>query len=266
MLTYIKDSFIKTTGKRKRVFALYSCSYCKKEVEKNKDNITYRNVDNCGCQPKKLKPLPKEINSVRIVSDLGMDEKFNKRKAIFKCHCGKDFEAIINAVKTKQKMSCGCLRGGHNYTHQLSKHPLYRKWSGMIARTENKKGIGYHRYGGRGISVCREWRNDFMSFYDWAINNGWDEGLTIDRIDVNGNYEPSNCQWITMKENNIKDRKVTILNKFKKQEILKRYQTENITVTKLANEYGTYKKAISDIIKQNNLKIENRRLKCYQKL
>ena len=218
-------------------------------------------MDNCGCQPKKLKPLPKEINGIKVVSDLGMDRAYNKRKAIFKCHCGNNFEAIINAVKTKQKMSCGCLRGGHYYTNQLSKHPLYRKWAGMIARTENKKGIRYHRYGGRGIVVCKEWRNDFMSFYNWAINNGWSDGLTIDRIDVDGNYEPSNCQLITMKENNIKDRKVTMLNKFKKEEILKRYQSENITVTKLASEYGTYKKAISDIIKQNNLNIENRRTK-----
>ena len=59
---------------------------------------------------------------------------------------------------------------------------------------------GYERYGGRGIKICEEWINNPDSFYDWAINNGYKKGLTLDRIDVNGNYEPSNCRWVTKKE------------------------------------------------------------------
>lgn len=71
----------------------------------------------------------------------------------------------------------------------------------MIYRCENKNYIEFARYGGRGISVCNEWRKNFKSFYDWAMLNGYSDDLTIDRIDVDRNYEPSNCQWLTRSEN-----------------------------------------------------------------
>ena len=70
----------------------------------------------------------------------------------------------------------------------------------MINRCEKPKCVGFDNYGARGIKVCEEWRNDFQSFYDWAIANGYSDELSIDRIDVNGNYEPSNCRWATTKE------------------------------------------------------------------
>ena len=70
----------------------------------------------------------------------------------------------------------------------------------MIRRCHHKKDKDYKNYGERGISVCQKWRDDFMSFYDWAMNNGYNETLTLDRIDNDGNYEPSNCRWATIKE------------------------------------------------------------------
>lgn len=86
-------------------------------------------------------------------------------------------------------------------THRLSNHPLYHCLAGMIQRCTNKKNAAYKYYGGRGILLCAEWRNNFEAFYLWAIDNGWEKGLTIDRINNDGNYEPGNCRWVTLKEN-----------------------------------------------------------------
>ena len=210
---------------------------------------------------RKLKPLPEIINGVEVIKDLGMNEQIPaKRIAQFRCSCGKLFIGKINTVKVGHKTSCGCKRAGRP-THKLSKHPLYRKWSGMITRTTNKKERCYKNYGQRGIIICDEWRNDFLKFYNWAINNGWEKGLTIDRIDVNGNYEPNNCQWLTMKENSMKDRYSEFIKNNKTKEICWRYQAEHITITELAIQYSTYKVVISKILKDNGIKIKHRRMK-----
>jgi len=76
-------------------------------------------------------------------------------------------------------------------------HKLHPIWRGMKARCYNPKALKYKHYGARGIEICDEWRNSYQKFYDWAINNGYVEGLTLDRINVNGNYEPTNCRWVT---------------------------------------------------------------------
>lgn len=84
--------------------------------------------------------------------------------------------------------------------HGKSKHPLYRKWHDMKKRCYNKNVDRYKSYGGVGIKVCDEWKNSFISFYDWSISNGWKPGLTIERIDISKDYSPSNCKYISMKE------------------------------------------------------------------
>lgn len=103
-------------------------------------------------------------------------------------------------------------KNNHKYKkHGMSKTRLYRIWAAMKSRCYNPQKDHYSEYGGRGIEVCDEWRLDFVSFMNWAIQNGYSEQLTLDRIDVNGNYCPENCRWITIREQNYNKRTTTIV-------------------------------------------------------
>lgn len=87
----------------------------------------------------------------------------------------------------------------NNIKRSQKTNRLYRTWLNMKRRCDNKRSDKYKYYGARGIVVCDEWLHDFRAFHDWAINNGYRDDLTIDRIDVDGNYEPSNCKWVDQK-------------------------------------------------------------------
>lgn len=121
-----------------------------------------------------------------------------------KCDCGK--ECVKNAFYLNEgcTRSCGCLVRANPsknfFKHGHTNTKLYGVWCGIKRRCYCKTGPKYIRYGGRGITVCDEWRDDFMAFYNWAMANGYKEGLTIDRINNDGNYEPNNCRWVTAKE------------------------------------------------------------------
>lgn len=93
------------------------------------------------------------------------------------------------------------------YKHGMTGTRLYRIWQGMKQRCNNPNKQGYGDYGGKGIKVCEEWENSFETFYDWATGNGYSDTLTIDRKDSSGNYEPSNCRWLTLEENSGRSRK-----------------------------------------------------------
>ena len=132
------------------------------------------------------------------------------------CDCGNKTIAEGTRVTHGGTLSCGCLQketASKNFsTHRKTNTRLYHIWASIIARCENVNNNRYKNYGGRGICICDEWRKDFLSFYEWALSNGYNDNLSIDRIDVNGNYEPSNCRWANAKEqanNTTKNRYIT---------------------------------------------------------
>ncbi len=117
------------------------------------------------------------------------------------CDCGKETVVYRGALTSGDIISCGCYHQEHNSEfskkHGLSSHPLYKIWSGIVQRCTNKNAENYKRYGGRGITICDEWRNNFQSFYDWSLSNGYSKSLTIDRKNNEKGYSPDNCRWST---------------------------------------------------------------------
>lgn len=128
-----------------------------------------------------------------------LDFKSEKKKGYFyiECICTNKKWMRSESILNERFVSCGCGIVGGTKIHGMTNTRLFRIWSGMKNRCNDKNDPDY---GGRGINICKEWKNDFLEFYNWSMKNGYSDDLSIDRIDVNGNYEPDNCKWATSLE------------------------------------------------------------------
>ena len=142
---------------------------------------------------KKIDIVGKRFGKLTVIEECKEHDKHNKIVYKCLCDCGNICYKQSSPLRTGRTKSCGCLKPGKSSTK------LYNIYHSMKKRCYNRHDPRFERWGKRGIKVCSEWLDDFMNFYTWAINNGYQEGLTIDRIDNDKDYSPDNCRWTTSK-------------------------------------------------------------------
>jgi hypothetical protein len=149
---------------------------------------------------KNVNYIGKKFGKLTIVS-LISNKYLYETKAICLCECGRTHVVRLNSLTSGATKSCGCInKKGTHWTHGKTHHRLYSIYNNIKTRCYNPKTWCYYRYGGRGIKMFEEWLKDFSKFYKWAVNNGYKENLTIDRINNDGDYCPENCRWVSRKQ------------------------------------------------------------------
>ena len=214
-----------TKGGQYKVTWVCRCT-CGKEFEADGEKIRHGKVYSCGCKryagrDRFYEDLTgKQFGRLTVIRRLKPEEITTRQyNWLCKCTCGAEVKASANKLKTGHTRSCGCLKnefsiGAVTRTHGKTQTRLYHVHASMKRRCYAPKTASYKYYGARGIRVCDEWLGEhgFENFYQWAMAAGYDENKpakdqSIDRIDVNGNYEPGNCRWADSRTQNLNKRK-----------------------------------------------------------
>jgi len=216
---------IRYQGKNEKGIHTWVCRCeCGNVVVARGDVLRYGKTRSCGClahetyaasgRKSKGRPSPRLIDltgqnfGFLTVIERGENSRTGQTRWRCRCICGRETLVLTSSLRRKQTISCGCM-GLLHATQAKIKHGdapfrrtkgLYTTWAAMKRRCNNPNSTQYKYYGGKGIKVCEEWQ-DYRQFKAWALSHGYAEGLTIDRIDSGKDYEPENCQWITMREN-----------------------------------------------------------------
>lgn len=179
-----------------------------------------------------------------------------------KCkNCGKITSKSISRMKDTVRHgypnTCGCVITKSNGDNKKGeRHRLYSIWNNIISRTECEKAPQYKYYGERGIKMCDKWRDNYLQFKSWALKHGYKESLTIDRIDVNGNYEPNNCRWVDMQQQvrNKRNNKMYTIDGVEKclEDWCKYYNINRNTVNKRLRLNWDIKRALTQPVKKQN--------------
>lgn len=193
----------------KYVYEIYNSefkdsNYKIKRSCENKECINPKHLIKYNIGDWRTKELGNKYGNLTVIAYDG-DSQDKSRNVTCMCDCGNKITTNISRIRNAGYVpSCGCLRkekiGNLNKSHGLYKHKIYKTYHNMKSRCYNKNYEKYSEYGGRGIRICDEWLSDFMCFYQWSLENGYSDELSIDRINVHSGYEPNNCRWITMSE------------------------------------------------------------------
>lgn len=198
---------VKTKGGQAKVKWLCRCT-CGNLIEKYSQDLRRKQHLSCGCWKKELLSELKTADLTgkrfgRLVALRRAENCKGAVKWICKCDCGNEIAVLASNLTRNHTKSCGCYnveQATQNATrHNMYGTRLYKIWQDMKSRCNNPTESSFDNYGGRGIKVCQEWES-FEVFMKWALANGYEDTLTIDRIDVNGDYKPENCKWSTLKE------------------------------------------------------------------
>lgn len=247
-LTVVKrlESRITKEGKKQAQW-LCHCA-CGNDIIAITAKLKSGHTKSCGClrsenASKHIDLVGKKFGRLTVIEYIPLDKRIKPSYMwLCKCECG-NFKALsTNNLTSGKVLSCGCYNREYSSkralkmstTHGLSDTRLYNIWCAMKQRCLLPSSHAYKDYGGRGITICDEWKNNFQTFFDWAIANGYEDNLSIDRIDNNGDYEPINCRWVS---NDIQS--------YNKRTTLKiSIYGEMLTVKEICDKYGVSKSAL----------------------